>query len=248
MSGSALRTAYQTYDALEMAMRATVREIGVLLAFVIIFPLGFLFFLGQIATPSLRAQVLVGSVMMEMALLNINVVAQGIGQDKLSKLYDLWVSFPISPVVYVASLALSVLPFSLGSALLTLAAGAVYFHLNLIPLLLPLLLGLLLVWASTIGIGFLIGVYGRSPRAINSNAQFVGIVMTFFAPIFYPVSVLPLPLQYVAYAWPLTWGSSLLVSIIHGAANQVLLATLALGAYAALWLVLIGTGLRWRQV
>ncbi|HEV2449178.1 MAG TPA: ABC transporter permease [Thermoplasmata archaeon] len=243
-----LRTVYQTRDALEMALRSTFREIGVLLAFVIIFPLGFLFFLGQIATPSLRAQVLVGSVMMEMALLNINVVAQGIGQDKLSKLYDLWVSFPMSPVVYVLSLALSVMPFSFLSAAITLSVGALYFHLALLPLIGPLLIGLLLVWASTIGIGFLIGVYGKSPRAINTNAQFVGIVMTFFAPIFYPVSVLPLPLQYVAYAWPLTWGSAMLVAIIHGAVASALIDGAVLGAYSAAWAVLIGMGLRWRQV
>jgi ABC-2 type transport system permease protein len=242
------RTLWQCWDALEMSFRSTMREIGVLLAFVIIFPLGFLFFLGQIATPSLRAQVLVGSVMMEMALLNINVVAQGIGQDKLSKLYDLWVSFPMSPVVYVLSLALSVMPFTFLSAGLTLTAGAYYFHLSLLPVLVPLLLGLVLVWGSTLGVGFLIGVYGRSPRSINTNAQFVGIVMTFFAPVFYPVTVLPLALRYVAYAWPLTWGSSMLVAIIHGQAASALFDGGVLGLYVALWAVLIATGLRWRQV
>jgi ABC-2 type transport system permease protein len=247
MTTSALRTLYQIRDSLEMQLRATIREVGVILAFVIIFPLGFLFFLGQIAAPALRTQVLVGSVMMEMALLNINVVAQGIGQDKQSKLYDLWVSFPMSPAVYVVALALSVLPFSLASAALTLSVGSLYFHIALLPLILPLLLGLLLVWTSTIGVGFLVGVYGRSPRSINTNAQFVGIVMTFFAPIFYPVSVLPLPLQYVAYAWPLTWGASFLVAIIHGSSAIAAQAALALVGYSALWFALIIAGLRWRQ-
>ncbi|MCI4345964.1 MAG: ABC transporter permease, partial [Thermoplasmata archaeon] len=147
----------------------------------------------------------------------------------------------------VAALALSVLPFSVFSAALTLFVGSIYFHLALAPILLPLVLGLLLVWTSTIGVGFLVGVYGKSPRSINMNAQFVGIVMTFFAPIFYPVSVLPLPLQYVAYAWPLTWGSSFLVAIIHGSGGVAAQAALALVGYSVLWIGLIGAGLRWRQ-
>jgi ABC-2 type transport system permease protein len=243
---SARRTAWQIADATLLSWRSVRRELGLLIAFIIVFPLGFLFFLGEIVTASERAQVLVGSVMMEMALLNINVVAQGIGQDKETHLYDLWVSLPMSPVVYVASIAISFLPFSLASAALTLAVGALWFGLAPASLV-AVVAGLMLVWGSTLGIGFLLAVYGSSPRQINTNAQFVGIIMTFFAPVFYPVSILPLPLQYVAYAWPLTWGSMLLRGILEGTSTGLVLSGAVLAGFAALWIVLIGVGLRWRQ-
>lgn len=243
------RTLYQIRDATVMLYRQTLRELGLLLAFVILFPLGFLFFLGALARGALLDQVVVGSVMMETALLNVNVLAQTIGQDKDNKLYDLWVSLPVSPVVYVVANALGLLPFSLLSAFLTLGVGDLYFHLGIALTLLPvLLLAFLLVWASTLGIGFLIGVYGRSPRQINSLAQFVGILMSFFAPIFYPVSLLPLPLQYVAEAWPLTWGAALLSDLLHNAFAAAGIASAVLGGFSVLWLFVIGYGLRWRSV
>ncbi|MCI4336002.1 MAG: ABC transporter permease, partial [Thermoplasmata archaeon] len=164
-----MRTLGQIGIATAMLYRQTLRELGLLLGFVVLFPLGFLFFLGVLAKGSLLDQVVVGSVMMEMALLNVNVLAQTIGSDKDSKLYDLWVSLPVSPVVYVVANALGLLPFSLLSAFLTLGVGDLYFHLGIPATLVPLLLAaFLLVWASTLGIGFLIGVYGRSPRQINS--------------------------------------------------------------------------------
>jgi ABC-2 type transport system permease protein len=238
----------QIVDATVMAYRSTFRELGVILAFVVLFPIGFLFFLGLIVRPQLQTQVLVGSMMMEMALLNVNVLAQTIGNDKRSKLWDLWVSLPVRPTVYVVSNALTLLPFSLLATVVTLGLGAVYFGIGLTPLVLVLIVpAFLVIWASILGIGFLIGVYGGSPRRINTIAQFVGIVMTFFAPIFYPLSALPTALQYVAGLWPLTWGELLLVDLIQGAVGEAAIAAAILAGFTAVWFVLIGAGLRWRE-
>ncbi|MGA7922674.1 MAG: ABC transporter permease [Thermoplasmata archaeon] len=237
----------QLWDATIMNFRQGLRDLGILVAFGVIFPLGFLFFLGQIVQHALLAQVVAGSMMMEMGLININVVAQNMGQDKQSKILDLWVSLPIQPTVYVLSLALFWLPFSMLSGGVTLAAGIVYFHLAFPPTAVAeVLLALVLVWASSLGIGFLIGVYGKSPRQINQLANFVGVVMTFLTPIFYPITVLPIPVRYVAYAWPLTWGATLLTAIIHGTTSSVVIASAVLGGFTALWAVLIAFGLRWR--
>ncbi len=243
------RTLTQTRDAFTMSLKSTVADLGLVIAFVVIFPLGFLFFLGLIVQPALRPQVLVGSLMMEFALLNINVLAQSIGGDKRTRIYDLWVSLPISPVVYVVSTALALLPFSLLSAGVTIAIGVLFFGIA-VPLgdFGLLLAALLLVWLSTIGIGFLIGVYGRNPRQINSVAQFVGIVMTFFAPVFYPVTALPSLLQYIAYAWPVTWGAILLHSVLVNGVLEGGVAAGVLAAFTVGWLILIRVGLRWRRV
>ncbi|MCI4321869.1 MAG: ABC transporter permease [Thermoplasmata archaeon] len=242
-------TLRQTGIALQMVFRTTMREIGLILAFVVLFPLAFLFFLGAIVQPGLRTQVVVGAVMMETALLNVNVLAQSMGADKESKQYDLWVSLPVSPIVYVTALAVSLLPFSLLSAVLTIGVGVLAFGVTIPLAVVPVLfLGFLLVWASTLGIGFAIGVFGRTPRQINQVAQFVGIVMTFFAPVFYPVSFLPLPLRAIAYAWPITWGTVLLTGLLSSNATSVLEATVVLTAFAVASLVFIGRGIRWREV
>jgi ABC-2 type transport system permease protein len=243
-----LVTARRLGIATQMLLTETLRELGIVLGFTIIFPIGILFFLNQLVAPDLRVQVLVGTIMMETALLNINGLAQSLGNDKATRVFDLWVSLPVSPVVYAVSNALSLLPFTLLSAVITLGFAIVAFHVSIMVAVIPLLVGgFVLVWASTLGIGYLVGVYGGTPRQINSYAQIVGIILTFFAPIFYPVSVLPVPLQIVAYAWPLTWGSEFLVALVHGSGSTALLSGVVLGGYTIAWVVLIGFGLRWRQ-
>jgi ABC-2 type transport system permease protein len=234
--------------ATHMLLVETTRELGIILGFTIIFPIGILFFLNQLVAPDLRVQVLVGTIMMETALLNINGLAQSLGNDKATRVFDLWVSLPVSPVVYALANALSILPFTLASALFTLGVAVTIFHVAIPVATFPFLVGgFVLVWASTLGIGYLVGVYGGTPRQINSTAQIVGVILTFFAPIFYPVTVLPVPLQVLAYAWPLTWGSEFLVATIHGVGPTVLLSGAVLVGFAAAWMVLIGSGLRWRQ-
>ncbi len=245
---SVVLTLRQLGIATRMLLVESTRELGIILGFTIIFPIGILFFLNQLVAPDLRVQVLVGTIMMETALLNINALAQSLGNDKSTRMFDLWVSLPINPIAYALSNALSLLPFTLASALITLGVAVAAFHVSIATSVFPLLVGgFVLVWASTLGIGYLVGVYGGTPRQINSTAQIVGIILTFFAPIFYPVTVLPLPLQAVAYLWPLTWGSEFLVAVVHGAGGTVLLAGSVLVVYVLAWFVLIGTGLRWRQ-
>ncbi|MGI0155855.1 MAG: hypothetical protein ACREDE_06955, partial [Thermoplasmata archaeon] len=150
----------QTLVATKMLLVESNRQVGFLLGFTVLFPIGILFFLNELVAPDLRTQVLVGVIMMEMALLNINTLAQSIGTDKQSKLFDLWVSLPISPVVYVLGIAFQLLPYSLLSAFVTLGVAIAAFGIQLPWTAVPLLVfGLVVVWASTLGIGFLIGVY-----------------------------------------------------------------------------------------
>jgi ABC-2 type transport system permease protein len=239
--------ARQIACATVMAYRAMWRDLGIIVAFFFLFPLGFLFFLSVIVAPGLQAQVLVGALMMECGLININVLAQGIAGDKQSHLYDLWVSLPISPTVYVVGAALPWLPVTVLVSLSTLAVGILVFHISVQLAWWVLLPALVLVWGSTTGVGFLVAVYGGNPRMVNQLAQFVGIVMTFFAPVFYPLSALPVPLQYVAYVLPLTWGTVLLKALFVGNWAMAGLGFLALSLYAAVGFVLMGLGIRWRQ-
>lgn len=245
---TAVRTLAQLATATRMLFVESTRELGLALGFTIVFPIGILFFLNALVAPAERPHVLVGTIMMEMALLNINALAQSIGQHKESRLFDLWVSLPVRPLVYVLAVSLTFLPYSLASAVVTLSVATLAFGVPLSTGTLVLLVpALVLTWGSTLGIGFLIGAFGRSPRQINTYAQLVGVILTFFAPVFYPVGILPTPLQTVAYLWPMTWGTVLLNGILLGSAQTVREATIVLAAFVALWLVVIGRGVRWRQ-
>lgn len=227
--------------------RGAQRDLGIILAFFLIFPLGFLFFLSILVPAASRPQILVGAIMMEVALININVLAQSVAQDKQTHFFELWVSLPIPPMVYVLGNALPMLPVSLLTAAVTLAAGIYLFGISVAVSPLLLFLAMVLIWSSTAGIGYLVAVYGGNPRQVNMLAQFVGIVMTFFAPVYYPVSALPLPAQYLAYVWPLTWGALLLRDLFSANVEGALQALLVLVGFTVAGFALIAYGLRWRE-
>ena len=138
---SGVLTLRQLAVATRMLLVESTRELGLILGFTIIFPIGILFFLNQLVVPDLRVQVLVGTIMMETALLNINALAQSLGNDKSTRMFDLWVSLPINPIAYALSNALSYLPYTLASALLTLGVAVLAFHVSIAVSVFPLLVG-----------------------------------------------------------------------------------------------------------
>ncbi len=239
-----------TVDVSWLQFRNALRDLGPLLMFFFLLPLGILFFLGHLAGGNLASQrqILVGSILLETALVNITATAEQMAQDKQSRMYDLWVSTPVSPIVYLLSISLTNLPLTLLSAGTLLLAADLFFGIGLsLVALAVVFLALLLVFCSTLGVGFLIGAYGWSPRATNTLANFAGSMLGFFAPVYYPVTIIPLPWRYLAYGWPLTWGSILLDGVISGTNGSLLLPVGVLVGFSLLWILLIGRVLRWRD-
>lgn len=238
-----------TVEVAGLQLRTALRDLGPLLMFFFLLPLGILFFLGSlVGSLASQRQILVGSILLETALVNITSTAEQMAQDKQSRMYDLWVSTPVSPLVYLLSISLTNLPLTLVSAASLLLAAEALFGIGLSALALAgVFASLLLVFTSTLGIGFLIGAYGRSPRATNTLANFAGAMLGFFAPVYYPVTILPLPWRYLAYGWPLTWGSVLLDDVISGTGGAALLPVGVLAGFSLLWVVWVGKVLRWRE-
>ena len=238
-----------TVNVAGFELRVALRDLGPLLMFTFLLPLGILFFLGHlVGNLASQRQILVGSILLETALVTITSTAEQMAQDKQTRMYDLWVSTPVSPLTYLFSIALTNLPLTLISAATLLLAADAFFGIGLSALALAgVFLSLLLVFGSTLGIGFLIGAYGRSPRATNTLANFAGAMLGFFAPVYYPVTIIPLPWRYLAYGWPLTWGSLLLDAVISGTGGPPLLAVMVLVGFSLLWVLLVGKALRWRE-
>lgn len=242
-----MRVLTQLAYACLISLRAMQRDLAIVVAFFLVFPLGFLFFLTRLVPSGSLSIILVGSVMMEAALINVNVLPQSLANDKATHIYELWVSLPISPATFVAGSALPWLPVSLAISAFTLFIGVTLFGIA-VPVSALLILGaLFLVWTSTMGLGFLVAVYGGRPRQVNQLAGFMGIIMTFFAPIFYPIADLPVDLRYVAYLWPPTWGALLLQGLFASNIPQSALAAGVLALFSIGGLIIIGLGLRWRE-
>jgi ABC-2 type transport system permease protein len=124
------------------------------------------------------------------------------------KVQDLFVAAPISPLTYMTGLALSQLLFGF-PALTVLAVLAALFGNSIASL--PILIStIMLIWGSMSAMGFFLSSHMLHMRNATQVISFVNVILAVLPPVFYPVSRLPLVLQYLAYAVPTTHASLML--------------------------------------
>jgi ABC-2 type transport system permease protein len=76
---------------------------------------------------------------------------------------------------------------------------------------LPILIStIMLIWGSMSAMGFFLSSHMLHMRNATQVISFVNVILAVLPPVFYPVSRLPLDLQYLAYAVPTTHASLML--------------------------------------
>ncbi len=166
------------------------------------------------------------------------------------KLQDMIVASPTSSLIYIAGMA--------GSGLVT-AMPSVIFLLILWYFFIPTTIISAVAVAAVIFILFILAVsigflFSTRSNDIGQSYQYAGIVTIIFttiAPVYYPITLIPLPYRYLAYLSPVTYAAE----IIQSATGYLSLSLLNL---AADWIVLIVLtvmiialsvkGTRWREI
>src|SRR6187200_1130897 len=124
------------------------------------------------------------------------------------KIQDIFVASPVSPLTYMAGLALSELLFGL-PALIVLTLLAIYFGSSIINA--PILLtNIVLTWGSMSSLGFFLSSHMLHMRNATQLISFVNVVIAIIPPVFYSIEKLPIDLQFIAYLVPTTHASLLL--------------------------------------
>jgi ABC-2 type transport system permease protein len=124
------------------------------------------------------------------------------------KIQDIFVASPVSPLTYMAGLALSELLFGL-PALIVLTLLAIYFGSSITNA--PLLLSnIVLTWGSMSSLGFFLSSHMIHMRNATQLISFVNVVLAVIPPVYYSIERLPLALQYLSYLIPTTHASLIL--------------------------------------
>ena len=166
------------------------------------------------------------------------------------KLQDLVVSTPSSAGAYVTGMAIGELIYSLPALAVLVILAAIYLHPSALAAL-QLLGVLLLMFLASVTLGFTLSTFASD---IIQSWAFSNLISTLFStlpPVYYPITYIPLPYQYLAYVSPTTYAAE----IAQGATGIISLSTLQIGVG---WAVLIGASLvfllislkkaRWREV
>src|SRR6188472_1791344 len=113
------------------------------------------------------------------------------------KIQDIFVASPVSPLTYMAGLALSELLFGL-PALIVLIILVMYFGTSLTNA--PILLtNIVLTWGSMSSLGFFLSSHMLHMRNATQLISFVNVVIAIIPPVFYSIEKLPIDLQFIAY-------------------------------------------------
>jgi ABC-2 type transport system permease protein len=166
------------------------------------------------------------------------------------KLQDMIVSSPASAKMYVGGMALAEIVYSLPGIVILVALAAIY--LKPTPLQVAILTTvLLLMFAVSIAIGFMLSTFSSDVVQSYGFSRLLSLLFATLPPVYYPISYVPSPYNYLAYLSPTTYAAE----IMHSATGYL---NLSNGMLILDWAVLIGVSAvilfiavkknRWRDV
>jgi ABC-2 type transport system permease protein len=148
------------------------------------------------------------------------------------KLQDMIVSSPTSSRLYMGGMALAEIVYSLpGLAILIILAG-IYLHPSLFQAAI-LSVVLLLMFAISVAIGFMLSTFSSDVVQSYAFSRLLSLLFATLPPVYYPISYVPAPFNYIAYLSPTTYAAE----IMHAATGYLNIST---GMLIFDWVVLLG--------
>ncbi len=148
----------------------------------------------------------------------MTMISAGIGlQGDLShlkndfKLQDMVVSSPTSAFIYMFGMGISELVFSIPVILLLSILAVLFLHLLVIQWIILIII-LLIVFLFSISLGFFLSTLTTD---VMQSWGFTGLISTLLStvpPVYYLITYIPKPFQYIAYLSPTTYAAEIVQS------------------------------------
>ena len=124
------------------------------------------------------------------------------------KLQDMVVSSPTSPAAYVTGMALAEVIYSVPALAVLTVLAAVYLHPGMIQAL-ELLGVFLLMFLTSIAIGYTLSTFSSDIVQSFAFSRLISTLFSTLPPVYYPITLIPLPYRYVAYLSPTTYAAEI---------------------------------------
>ncbi len=148
------------------------------------------------------------------------------------KLQDMIVSSPTSANMYMGGMALAEIVYSIPGIAILIALAAIYLQPSLIQIAI-LATVLALMFAISVAIGFMLSTFSSDVVQSYAFSRLLSLLFATLPPVYYPITLVPYPLNYLAYLSPTTYAAE----IMHSTMGYLELST----ARVALdWAVLLG--------
>jgi ABC-2 type transport system permease protein len=127
------------------------------------------------------------------------------------KLQDMIVSSPTSSRLYMLGMTLAEIVYSIPSIVILIVLAAVYLHPSLLQIAI-LSIALLLMFAISVAIGFMLSTFSSDVVQSYAFSRLLQLLFTTLPPVYYPISYIPTPFNYLAYLSPTTYAAEIMQS------------------------------------
>jgi len=202
-------------DLIVMQLKMIKAYLPVFLFFSILFPIGFMLVFGYISVKELTPYIVAGTITFYISVGVLTSVAQSLGFERNSGRFSLMVATGIPKELYAISIALSNGLATLIMVPIILALGAYFLHVvigSVLYLIVALVSAIFMgsMFGMTLGLGI------KNMYAVNQYSTIIGFVLSFFAPVYFPLTFIPLPFRYLTYIEPTTYVSQALYNAFIG--------------------------------
>jgi len=205
------------WQLLKMQFKMAKSYLPSVIFFSIFFPIGFLLLFRFVASSSASYYIISGTATFYVFINAVSGVAQILAAERNRGRFSLMIASGVPKELYSFTIALSAGISTLVVVPVIILLGELLLGIT-IPLgALPLLVisAILSLFSSSM-LGMFMGLAIRSQRAVNQYSNLVAFVLSFFAPVYFPPTLVPMPFMYLTYLEPTTYVSQALYYSLHG--------------------------------
>lgn len=208
-------------DLLVMQFKAIKAYLPLMIFYAIFFPLAFMLAFGLLSVPSYYPNIISGTITFYISIGIFVSVSQSLSYERISGRFSLLVSTGIPKEIYALSVALS----NGISTLVMIPVIAIigYFLLHVVvKSVLFLLISLITSVFTSSMLGITLGLGIKNYYAVTQYSQILGFALTFFAPVYYPITYIPMPYRYLTLLEPTTYMSQAIYNAFIGSSFSLL--------------------------
>ena len=166
------------------------------------------------------------------------------------KLQDMIVSSPTNSRLYMGGMALAEIVYSLPALVILIVFAGIYLQPSFLQIVI-LSIVLLLMFAVSVAIGFMLSTFSSDVVQSYAFSRLLSLLFATLPPVYYPITYVPAPFNYLAYLSPTTYAAEIMHSATGYLAistNRVILDWGILLAVCAVILFIAVKKTRWRDV
>jgi ABC-2 type transport system permease protein len=166
------------------------------------------------------------------------------------KLQDMIVSSPTSSRLYMGGMALAEIVYSLPALVILIVLAGIYLHPTLLQTAI-LSTVLLLMFAISVALGFMLSTFSNDVVQSYAFSRLLSLLFATLPPVYYPITYIPYPFNYLAYLSPTTYAAQIMQSAtgyLNLSNGQLIFNWAVLIAVCAVILYIAIKNTRWKDV